>query len=127
MAKPRVLIVDDDEDILMLIGIHFEKAGAEITKMNKPEEALGVVQAKMKIEESFDLIVVDIRMPSMDGNQLTRSIREAGYTGGIVAFTASATGQGKRESNEAGIDRYLDKTTLKQELVEAILAEYCSS
>ena len=126
MAKPKILIVDDDADVLMLIAAHFKKAGAEVTTTGDPLSACEQIISELKEASTFDMIITDIFMPGMNGYEFVKKIRDAGYKGGIVAFTCNATMEGKREGIEAGIDTYLNKVTLKTDLAQALLDRYCS-
>ncbi len=125
MAKPRVLIVDDDTDILMMLELYFQRAGAEVTTENFPGNALDTFVARKAAAQPFDMVILDIRMPMMNGNELSKSIRASGFTGAIVAFTSSASGEGRRNSKEAGITTYLSKQTLSDAVVSALLHEHC--
>ena len=120
----KVLIVDDDQDMLMMLALHFEQAEAEVVTTAKPLEARELISAELNANSPFNLVVLDIRMPQMDGNELTRQLREAGHTGGIVAFTSSPSEEGEVESGAAGIDAYFSKQTLKPELVRALIDRF---
>ena len=126
MGKPKLLIVDDDPDVIMLIAFHFKKAGAEVTTIEDPLKACEQVISELQEGSTFDMIVTDIFMPEMNGHEFAKKIRDAGYKGGIVAFTCNATMEGKREGTVAGIDTYLNKATLKADLAQALLDRYCS-
>lgn len=123
--KDSVLILDDDIDALLIINLHFENAGVNVLQFSDPKVAFEALQELIGTDKEPKLIATDIRMPLLDGNEFTRKVRDAGYSGIIVAFTAGATGEGKRESNQSGIDRYFSKTTLNGELIAALVAEYC--
>ena len=64
-------------------------------------------------------------MPHLNGFDLTRGIREAGYKGAIIAFTSTASGEGRKTSGDAGITTYLSKQTLNSKLALALLEEHC--
>lgn len=127
MGQPKVLIVDDDTDILMLLALNFEQAGADVTTLENPVLANDLAVSQIKAGKAFDMIVIDIRMPEMNGHQLAKSLRDEGYKGAIVAFTSVATGEGRKEGKEVGITNYLSKDTLSKDLVAAMLSEYCGS
>ena len=120
-TKPRVFIVDDDKDILMMIGFLFESANAEVVKVHESLKAIEEIVSHTKSGGPFDLIVLDIRMPAIDGNSLAKRIRDEGYTGKIVALTAAASGKGRSESKESGFDHYLGKKELTSSVVQALL------
>ncbi|MFH1691719.1 MAG: response regulator [Candidatus Omnitrophota bacterium] len=65
MDKKKVLIVDDEPDVLMLLGERLVKAGYEVTKASSGKQALEEVQ-----KSSPNLIILDIAMPEMDGSEV---------------------------------------------------------
>ena len=122
--KPHVLIVDDAEEVLLVEEALFSKAGAEVTCISDPIAALDLYKTQQKSTRPFDLIALDIRLPKMSGNALAKALRDAGYTGPLVAFTVNASMEGKREGEDAGFDVYFSKTTLKKDLIVALLDRY---
>ena len=124
LENAPVLIVDDDLDTLLMIGLHFENLGIVVEKFSDPQAAVTLAVDRLERKKPFRLIVTDIRMPYVNGNEFSKRLREAGYEGAILAFTASATGEGRKEGTIAGIDRYFSKDTLSTELVQAIVDEY---
>ncbi|HKQ69670.1 MAG TPA: response regulator [Polyangiaceae bacterium] len=67
----RILAVDDDEDYLDLLCFHFERAGIDVTPCTSGPSALRLLE-----DEPFDVVMVDLRMPVMDGRALARHIRK---------------------------------------------------
>ncbi len=122
-SKPRILIVDDCEDTLNILRLLFESAGAEVTVANSGPLALDTAQEMRKAGKNLELIVLDIRMPAMRGPELARKLREAGFQGKVAALTATASGEGRKESQAAGIDVYLSKEVISKDLVRALIAE----
>lgn len=123
--KKDVLIVDDDKYILMLMCTLFEKVGCLVTTTTNPKEAIEIAKGRQINGDPFSLIVVDIRMPHVNGNQVAKEIRDSGYLGPIIAFTANASLSGKREAKSVGIDGYFNKGTLKADLIQALVDQYC--
>ncbi len=104
LLQLRILIVEDAPDIQALLKHLLHQQGAQVEMANHGLEALSLLEA-----QSFDLIVMDIQMPVMDGIQATRILRAQGYGGPIMAITAHAL-QGEREKcMQAGFDDYLIK------------------
>lgn len=108
--KPRILVVDDDSINRKLIMRMIQKVGAEAQLVESGSQAIHAFQ-----EEEFDLIIMDIQMPGMDGIETTRKIREIEKRSGaqrrtpISALTANA-GEGDRERCfEAGMDDFFCK------------------
>lgn len=70
----------------------------------------------------FDVVLMDMMMPTMGGVEATRTLRERGFSAPIVAMTANASDRDRDECMEAGMDGFLSKPVLKDRLAEAILA-----
>ncbi len=122
--QPRILIVDDDPDILTILAMHFEATGkVDVVSSSKPEEACAIVSSAEETKTPFKLVITDIRMPNLDGNAFSEKIRASGYSGEIIAFTASASEEGKQDSCLAGIDRYYSKNSLTTELAQRIVSD----
>ena len=103
--KPlRVLLAEDNLDNQELIKIHLKRAGAEAIIANDGGEAL----AKALTEE-FDLILMDMQMPNMDGLTAVRYLRARGFTKPIYALTANETVEGMQACENAGCDGHLSK------------------
>ncbi len=71
MAKKRVLIVDDQEDILASIRMLVENEGYEAKTVNNGKKALSALK-----QESFDLVLLDMLMPEMSGREVLEKIRD---------------------------------------------------
>lgn len=102
------------------------KAGADVTVAENGEE--GVEQALKTMlgeggpepEEPFGLILMDIQMPVMDGYTATKTLRERGYSGQIVALTAHAMAGEARKCLDAGCDHYLGKPIDRERLIQEV-------
>jgi CheY-like chemotaxis protein len=120
MTSPlRILLVEDNHVNQMLALRLLEKQGHEVVLAGNGREALDVVS-----RQSFDLVLMDLQMPEMDGLETTAAIR-AGEEGTgkrlpIIALTAQAL-QGDRERClAAGMDGYLAKPVQTQQLIETV-------
>lgn len=120
----RVLIVDDIEDMVFVMTGLFEQAGAKVESSTRPDKAFEIAEARIKLGEPHDMIVIDIRMPRKSGHELAKDLRAAGYEGPIVAFTSVATGGGRKLGGEVGITTYLSKETLSKGLIMALIEQY---
>lgn len=111
----HVLLADDAPDNQWLIRLYLEKAGAKVSIASNGIEAVALAK-----EQMFDLILMDIQMPEMDGFEATREIRKYGYRGPIIALTAHAMSDMKDKSIDVGCSDYLSKPIQKDELIEGI-------
>jgi DNA-binding response OmpR family regulator len=80
---PRILLVDDEQDITSVLKTGLEKEGFEVTIFNKPEEALSSFE-----KEYYNDIIIDIKMPDMDGFQLARELWKVDANAKICFLTA---------------------------------------
>jgi len=100
----RLLLVDDGPSNRKLMRVVLVRAGYEVETAENGREAVDRVA-----EQAFDLILMDMQMPVMDGWTATRTLRAAGFTGPIVAVTASAFTEDQQRCAEAGCSDYLSK------------------
>ncbi len=100
----RVLLVEDDPMISRLATTMLAKLGAEVDAATDGETALEMVGQKI-----YDLILMDIQLPKMNGFDTTKALRQKGYTGRIVAATAMTRPEDRQKCLEAGCDDYLAK------------------
>jgi len=121
MKKPyTVLLVDDDQFLLGMYQKKFEKMGA------KPEMCAGSTFALNKLREGtkFDIIVLDIIMPGMDGIELLRKLREEKLAENsvVVMLTNESASTRIEEAKALGIAGYIVKaTSVPSEVVEGII------
>ncbi|MGA2796563.1 MAG: ATP-binding protein, partial [Thermoguttaceae bacterium] len=85
-----ILLAEDGPDNQRLISHILTKAGAEVAIVDNGKKATDAARAAAKAGHPFDLILMDMQMPVMDGYEATMALREEGYTGWIVALTAHA-------------------------------------
>jgi PAS domain S-box-containing protein len=129
----RVLLVEDGPDNQRLIAYLLRKAGAEVVVAENGQVALDKIvsaapSADGKQTQSFapfDVVLMDIQMPVLDGYEVTRRLRAMGYKGPIVALTAHAMNQDRQQCLDAGCDGYLAKP-LEQRVLLEIVAQYPS-
>lgn len=114
----RILLAEDAEDNQRLFAAF----------LARPEYAVrvaadGAAARRIALEEGpFDLVLMDMQMPRLDGYDATRSLREAGYDAPIVALTAHATLFDRRRCLEAGCDEYATKPIDRAGLLELVNA-----
>lgn len=118
--KMRLLLADDVKTNLDIVKIYLRDYPIEIDVAENGEEAI-----KMFEKGSYDLVLMDIQMPIMDGRSATKQIREYEKTRGsvptkIVALSAHATSEEISESIKTGCDGHILKPIKKKALIEAI-------
>ena len=114
----EVLVAEDHEVNRELFTILLERLGCRVTTARDGLEAVDIGSAKR-----FDLVLMDIFMPRMSGYEATQALRYKGFTGPIVAVTASALKGEREKCIEAGMNDILVKPFKKDDLA-AILAAW---
>lgn len=118
---PKVLCVDDNPANLLLVQTLLEDMGARVLAVESGYAAIKAVQT-----ETFDLVLMDVQMPGMDGRQTTETIRQWESTRQstplpIVALTAHAMANEKRALLQSGMDDYLTKPISERQLAQVVL------
>lgn len=118
----RVLLVEDNELNAEIAQFTLDRAGAIVTHVKNGESAVETFAASAPHE--YDVVLMDIMMPGIDGLEATRQIRalerEDAATTPIIAVSANAFAEDRRLSREAGMDAHLSKPVSSRELVEAL-------
>lgn len=115
MNGKRILIVEDTEENQLLLRILLSNQGASIDVAENGE--LGIEKA---LQEDYDLVLMDMQMPVMDGYTATQLLRERGYKVPIIALTAYAM-QGDRDKTiQAGCTDYLSKPVERDNLYQVV-------
>ena len=121
----RILLAEDSPDSQRLFQFLLQRAGAEVAVVGNGRLAL---ERAMEAEEQrapFDVILMDMQMPEMDGYQASRELRKAGYAGPIVALTAHAMAQDRKDCLDAGCDDVGVKPIDRETLLD-LVARHCS-
>ncbi len=100
----KVLLVDDVEDNRKLVSYLVHNSGAEVDTAENGQQALEMLQF-----QNYDLILMDMQMPVMDGIEATRQIRERGLDIPVVALTANAFREAREQCEQVGVDGFLSK------------------
>lgn len=108
----KILIAEDTDSNFLLLSIILRKEYT-IVRANNGSEAVELCQA-----ENPDMILMDIKMPVMDGLEATRKIRELGVKIPIIALTANAYDSDRDKAFEAGCNDYMAKPIMASALRE---------
>ena len=113
----KILIADDDLEILSLVRRHLSKLNAQIVEASDGDEALRLAK-----EHKPELVVLDVMMPGMSGWEVCRAIREAEGLEGTTVLMLTGIGERLNEMTSPlyGADDYLDKPFEFSELDEKI-------
>lgn len=118
----RVLLVEDNDLNAEIAQFTLSRAGAVVTHAKDGESAVEAFAASAPHE--YDVVLMDIMMPGIDGLEATRQIRaldrEDAATTPIIAVSANAFADDRKLSREAGMNAHLSKPVSSQELVEAL-------
>jgi PAS domain S-box-containing protein len=115
LAGVEVLLVEDTPDNQNLVKILLANVGASVSIANN-----GVEGVDRALRGHFDVVLMDIQMPKMDGITATRKLRSLGYRPPILALTAHALKEEQARSLEAGCNDHLTKPINRWELVRQI-------
>jgi len=117
MDKRRVLIVDDEEDLVKIVAFTLKHAGYDILTAYNGNEGLRAAQ-----EEKPDLIILDLMLPKMDGYKICALLKaNSKYSHiPIIIFTARAQETDKEMSKEAGANAYISKPFEPEVLLDMV-------
>ena len=110
------------------MGMILARAGAEVMMAENGQEAVGMAlgtiagkeNAPENAAEPFDLILMDMQMPVMDGYEATRRLRQNGYSGLIVAVTGHTRSFDRQKCLDAGCNDYLAKPVDREKLLTMV-------
>lgn len=112
----RVLLAEDNPVNALLARALLTQAGCSVERVGDGEEALSALAAA-----AFDLVLMDVRMPRLDGLAAARAARKRGITTPILALTANAFEEDRRAALEAGMNDFLTKPLDPQALRAALI------
>jgi CheY-like chemotaxis protein len=116
----RVLLAEDGPDNQRLIAAILRRAGLDVEVARNGRIAVELALNAENSEHPFDLVLMDVQMPELDGRGATRELRRAGFATPIVALTAHAMAGDRERCLQAGCDDYCTKPVRKHELLGVI-------
>ncbi|MFT5992616.1 MAG: signal transduction histidine kinase/DNA-binding response OmpR family regulator [Flavobacteriales bacterium] len=116
----RVLYAEDGIDNQRLVSAMISRAGGGITVVENGLLAVDEALSQFDNGTPYDIILMDIQMPVMDGYTATRTLRDSGYSGQIVALTSHAMATERQKCIDAGCSGYLNKPVDRDALIATI-------
>ncbi len=116
----RILLVEDNLTNQVLVAGILSKSRAEVTSVTDGERALEAALLACDKGNPFDIILMDMQMPIMDGYEATGQLRRKGYTGAIIALTAHAMSSDREKCIKAGCNDYVAKPIDRKKLIDKI-------
>jgi signal transduction histidine kinase/ActR/RegA family two-component response regulator len=121
----RLLLAEDGPDNRKLIAHVLRKAGADVRTVDNGQLAHDEALTTWGQDQPFDVILMDMQMPIMDGYEATRRLRKATYDRPIIALTASVMNKDREWCLSAGCDDYCSKPVDRHELI-GMVGKYSS-
>jgi DNA-binding response OmpR family regulator len=113
----RILIIEDDKDIAHLVELHLKDTGYEATLAYDGNSGL-----ELALSKTFDLIILDLLLPGLDGLEICRRVRSVSPTTPILMLTSRSTEFDRVLGLEIGADDYLTKPFSIRELLARVKA-----
>jgi DNA-binding response OmpR family regulator len=116
MIAPRILLIEDEAEVRMVVADLLRDAGYTV------EESEDAEQAIPRLSDGFDLLVIDVMLPGMDGFAFCRLARQRGFDGAVLMLTARTRLEDRVGGLETGADDYLGKPFDAPELLARVKA-----
>ena len=111
----KILIVDDEPNILLSLEFLFKKEGYKVFIARDGEEALGIIE-----EMDPELVILDIMMPKVDGYEVCRHLKSRHLATKVIFLTAKSKQQDVQKGLNLGADLYLTKPFSTKDLVQKV-------
>src|SRR5262245_27012793 len=115
--KERVLIVEDDRDMLDMLGEILDDAGYDVVACSDALEALSLIKDEGQL---LDLVITDVRMPGVKGDEILFAVRSSRAESRVIVITAFGSVEHAVEMVKAGAYQYITKPFHSEELLTAV-------
>ncbi len=116
----RILIVDDLRDVRFVAEHFLKKAGCEVQVAENGQQALEAIETAGKSDRPFDLVLMDMQMPVMRGDEAVAELRRQGVDTPVIALTADAMKGARKRVLDLGFTDYLPKPIDSLKLIETV-------
>ncbi len=113
--KPRILLVEDEPAVVFIVSDLLRSAGYTVETA-----AEGKVGLRLASDEAFDLLILDVMLPGMNGFEICHAVREHGFDGAILMLTARGEVSDRVQGLRGGADDYLAKPFDSNELLARV-------
>jgi|WetSurMetagenome_2_1015567.scaffolds.fasta_scaffold765595_1 CheY-like chemotaxis protein len=120
----RALVVDDDPVFCFSSAISLRMAGYEVREASNGRDALEAIETGKKQGRDFDLFLVDLLMPVMDGMELILRIRNGNVPGRIIVVSGSIDAEVIKELESAGCHEWLAKPFMVNQFLDVVQQTY---
>ncbi len=116
----RILLAEDEKVNQFFVSAMLKKAGAKVDVADDGKTAYEKIMEEFQSGTPYDIVLMDMQMPEMDGYQATTLLRQGGYQNPIIALTAHAMEGDRKKCTDAGCTDYTTKPIRKQVLFDLI-------
>ena len=113
----KIIIAEDDADAQFIIKEYLKELNLELDFVSDGSQLIEKV-----LENDYDLVITDVQMPVLDGVEATRILRQKGVQIPIVVMSAHTLNEEKDKCFKAGVNSYISKPILKEELIKSIIS-----
>lgn len=113
--KPRILLVEDEAAVVFIVSDLLESADYMVKTADN-----GIRGLQMALDEPFDLLILDVMLPGMDGFKICHAVREQGFDGAVLMLTARGEVSDRVQGLRGGADDYLTKPFDSDELLARV-------